>query len=62
MKITLPAYKECCVCGQHHDCDQYVKTRLKTELFFSTECYMKEVRKNQRIEELRRTKNENLHN
>ena len=42
-RVSVPSHQYCVICGMHHDCDHMVQTKRKTLVFFSTECFEKEV-------------------
>lgn len=42
-RVSVPSRQYCVICGTYHDCDHMVQTKRKTLVFFSTECFEKEV-------------------
>ena len=42
-RVRLSSHEYCVICGQYHDCDHMVRTKSETLVFFSTECFEKEV-------------------
>lgn len=42
-RVSVPSHQYCVICGTYHDCDHMVQTKRKTLVFFSTECFEREV-------------------
>ena len=42
-RVSVPSRQYCVICGYNHECDHMVQTKRKTLIFFSTECFEKEV-------------------